>query len=188
MNEHVRISVREGAGWQEAFTAADFLRMMDAGAFTDMRAELVKGDLQKMMPAYMEHGEYNFAIATRLAEAFRDVPSRIAIDLIIRIDDFTVRAVDIAVVKPGVARRGAIDGADVLLAVELADTTLERDLGEKADDYARAGVAHYWVADLDEREMHRFTLSDDVSYVRSPPIPFEEAVLVPGTGQSMTID
>jgi Uma2 family endonuclease len=38
--------------------------------------------------------------------------------------------------------------ADVLLLVEVSDTTLRFDLRVKAALYARAGVAEYWVADI----------------------------------------
>lgn len=39
----------------------------------------------------------------------------------------------------------------VLLLVEVADTSLGLDLGEKRDLYARAGIADYWVLDLNQR-------------------------------------
>lgn len=188
MNEQVRILAPDGEDWREAFTAADFLRMVDAGAFADIRAELVKGELQKMMPSYLEHGEYNATLVAKLIDAFRDVPARIAVDLIIRIDEFTVRAADVAVVKPNVPKRGPIDGADVILAAELADTTLERDLGEKADDYAQAGVSHYWVVDLDRREVHCFALDGGGGYSRSPLCAFDETLRTPGGGRPIVIE
>ena len=54
-----------------------------------------------------------------------------------------------------VVLRVAIDhnpvGADVLLAVEVSDTTLADDVGFKVGLYARAGVAEYWVLDINRR-------------------------------------
>ena len=60
---------------------------------------------------------------------------------------------DIAVVL------GAPDDHDVnpttaLLVVEVSDTTLSIDLGDKADLYAAAGIADYWVLDLNNRLLH----------------------------------
>ena len=40
---------------------------------------------------------------------------------------------------------------DVLLVVEIADTTLAFDTGTKIPLYARAGIAEAWVVDLQER-------------------------------------
>jgi Uma2 family endonuclease len=42
---------------------------------------------------------------------------------------------------------------DVLLIVEVADSSLRYDLGEKADLYAEAGVRDYWVVDAVHRRV-----------------------------------
>lgn len=47
-------------------------------------------------------------------------------------------------------------GKDLLLAVEVSDTTLGDDLGRKVSLYARAGVAEYWVIDLSRRVIIAF--------------------------------
>jgi len=44
--------------------------------------------------------------------------------------------------------------SDVLLVVEIADTTLRHDLGSKAALYARAGILEYWVLDVNARRLH----------------------------------
>ncbi len=43
--------------------------------------------------------------------------------------------------------------ADVLLLIEVADTTLHLDLGEKAALYAEAGIPEYWVVDIESRRL-----------------------------------
>jgi Uma2 family endonuclease len=43
--------------------------------------------------------------------------------------------------------------ADLLLVVEVSDTTLRFDLRNKADLYARAGIREYWVVDLAGRQV-----------------------------------
>ncbi len=40
---------------------------------------------------------------------------------------------------------------DVLLLIEVSDSSLEYDLGEKLELYAKAGITDYWVVDLIER-------------------------------------
>ena len=44
--------------------------------------------------------------------------------------------------------------ADVLLAIEVADSSLEYKLGEKALAYARAGVPELWVVDIPHGQVH----------------------------------
>lgn len=43
--------------------------------------------------------------------------------------------------------------ADLLLVVEVSDTTLAYDLRNKAALYARAGIAEYWVVDIVDRRL-----------------------------------
>ena len=45
-------------------------------------------------------------------------------------------------------------GSDLLLAVEVSNSTLKDDLHKKADLYARAGVPEYWVLDVVARRLH----------------------------------
>ena len=44
---------------------------------------------------------------------------------------------------------------DIVLLVEVSDSTLKSDLGTKARLYARIGIAEYWVADIPSRRLHR---------------------------------
>ena len=43
---------------------------------------------------------------------------------------------------------------DLLFVMEVSDTTLRTDLLVKARLYARAGIAEYWVLDLNARQIH----------------------------------
>ncbi|GAB4451307.1 MAG: Uma2 family endonuclease [Armatimonadaceae bacterium] len=51
-------------------------------------------------------------------------------------------------------------GEDVLLVVEVADTSLADDLGYKVGLYARAGIAEYWVLDIQSRRLTVFRNPD----------------------------
>ncbi len=50
--------------------------------------------------------------------------------------------------------------AEVLLLVEVSDTSLAFDLGRKAALYARHGIPEYWVADVTNRLLHLHRLPD----------------------------
>jgi Uma2 family endonuclease len=52
--------------------------------------------------------------------------------------------------------------ADVLLLVEVSDSTLRFDQGRKAATYAEAGIADYWLLNLIDRrlEVHRKPIED----------------------------
>lgn len=169
------------------FTAGDFERLLIAGAFSDIRVELAGGVLEKMMPAHLAHGETHSTLAARLHGCFAGTPWLLALDLAVRIDDDTVRAIDIAAVAADAPRQGLTTADAVLLAVEIADTTLDRDLGDKRLDYAAAGIPHYWVADIVGRRLivHRDPVDGDYADVRT--LAFDDAVAVPGTGHSVAV-
>ncbi|MEM7772871.1 MAG: Uma2 family endonuclease [Cyanobacteria bacterium P01_A01_bin.37] len=44
----------------------------------------------------------------------------------------------------------------ILLVVEVADSTLKQDCEIKDKLYAQAGIADYWVVDLRDRQLHIF--------------------------------
>lgn len=47
--------------------------------------------------------------------------------------------------------------ADVLLVIEVSDATLAFDRGPKLRSYARAGIAQYWIVNLNDREIEVHT-------------------------------
>ena len=163
------------------FTSADFIEMMESGAFGDMRVELVEGGLQKMAPAYGGHGQANVSIAAKLITAFVGRNVSIAADLAVRIDEATIRGIDIAVGLDPFPARAAAQANTVWLAVEIADTTLERDLGAKASDYARGGIPNYWVVDLVGSAVHVMSAPGEDGYATRTIIRFGEDLAVPGT-------
>lgn len=59
--------------------------------------------------------------------------------------------------------------ADLLLVVEIANTTLGFDLTTKARLYARAGIADYWVLDVPGRRLivHRYPSGGEYRSVSS---------------------
>ena len=68
--------------------------------------------------------------------------------------------------------------ADISLVIEISDTSLAFDLGEKLALYKAAGIQEYWVIDLKARQVHCFvapasrhqTLSNTISPVAWPDI------------------
>ena len=55
---------------------------------------------------------------------------------------------------------------DVLMVVEISDTSLAFDLSAKAMLYGRAGIAEYWVVDVPGRQLHRHTAPSPGGYAR----------------------
>jgi len=56
---------------------------------------------------------------------------------------------------------------DVLLIVEVADTTLAYDRDIKVPLYARHAIPEAWLVDLENKRLHVFTSPSDTGYLES---------------------
>ncbi|MEA3012412.1 MAG: hypothetical protein QOD42_957 [Sphingomonadales bacterium] len=74
------------------------------------------------------------------------------------------------------AGEGLIPLASVALIVEVADSTLDTDLGRKAALYACHGIPEYWVADLNARVIHQMWAPSDQAYAERRKVKFGERV------------
>ena len=133
----------------------------------DERLELIEGELVRMSPINAPHA----AAVKRLTELLRDRLGKRALvgvqDPIV-LDDQSEPEPDISVLR----RRADYyanahpSPADVLLVVEVSDTTLEYDRDVKARLYARAGIPETWVVDLNGERVIVFRDLDSGEYTR----------------------
>eukprot|EP01037_Dinobryon_pediforme_P024640 gene24640-26502_t len=170
MNKPVRLAVESVP--ETLFTAREYLRMHDAGAFNDMNVELVRGELRKMMSGGLSHGEMNGKLIAKLITAYSATDRRLAVHLMIGVGPLTIRGADIAVVHADAPSSGPVPPDRVVLIVEIAVTTLGTDLGEKQTEYADAGVPDYWVADVAARVMHVMRSPEGDRYAERSVVPF----------------
>jgi Uma2 family endonuclease len=128
------------------FTVEQFLRMIDIGLFPDEHVELVHGEIIQLSPAHSPHARAHSLVTHRLAQIYR--PDRLLIDCFIRLDDMSLRAFDITVLHEGVDLGDTLKPEEVLLGVEIAHSSIDRDLGEKMDHYVASGIQNYLVVDV----------------------------------------
>lgn len=185
MNKPVRL-VAESVP-DTVFTVRDYMRMHDAGAFSDMKVELVRGELRKMMSGGLSHGEMNGRLVAKLIAAYSGTDRLLAVDLMIGIGALTIRGADVAVVPPDSPANGPVPPDRVVLLAEVAVTTLGTDLGEKLAEYALAGVPEYWVADVEAQVMHVMRSPDGERYAERSVGPFDQPLAVPGTSETIVV-
>jgi Uma2 family endonuclease len=132
------------------WTVAEFHRFGDLGAFRGKRVKLIRGVLleQDMMnPPHAIAGEKTEeALRVAFGPGWR---VRVQKPLALSLD--TDPEPDIAVVRGSPAALVHPTTAD--LVVEIADTSLDADITEMAELDATAGIAEYWVLDLDGRRL-----------------------------------
>jgi Uma2 family endonuclease len=177
---------QRGAG-PAHFTAAEFLRMAELGSFDEMKVELDHGELVRLNPPNLPHGVGQARVSGALFHALRSSDLEVAGEVTIILGDDTVRAFDAAVISRAALSDKVLRPEHVLLAVEVADTTLEQDLGRKLRDYAAAGIPVYWVVDVNARVIHVLTQPTGDDYKRAV-VRFGEPLAVPGTNETIVID
>ena len=135
---------------------SDFDSMVERGAFDSlepMKIELIHGELRFMNPAGPIHeGEIEYL--TRWSCTNTD-SSQISIRIQSGINCGEHRPEpDLAWIRRLSSRRIRPTHNDVLLLIEVSDSSLKQDLGEKADLYAEYGVKEYWVIDVKSEQVH----------------------------------
>lgn len=129
----------------------------------DERVELLDGQIVQMTPIGVPH--------TGTVKAFNAifsvlVPDRAVLSVQdpVILGDFSEPQPDFMLLKPplDVYRRRIPGPDDVLLLVEVADTSGPRDRGVKLSLYAQAGIPEYWIVDLEKNliEVHRSAAGD----------------------------
>jgi Uma2 family endonuclease len=136
------------------FTVAEYEQMARAGILTeDSKVELLEGWIvPKKMTRNPPHDNtvdlINYLIARILPLGWF---ARIQ-NSAVTIDSVPEPALTVVRGKPGGYPNRHPSGADVGLVIEVADSTALRDR-RKAVIYARAGIPHYWIINLDQRQI-----------------------------------
>ena len=161
--------------------------MARLGAFDDMKVELEHGEIVRMNPPHAPHGAAVARVIVALAAALGDRGVRVTGEAAVVLADDTVLAFDAALVQ-GEVPQGAYAPEQLLLAVEVADTSLERDLGAKALEYARAQIPACWVVDVNAGATHVMTAPGDDGYRSRTVVRFSEALALPGGLGEIVLD
>ena len=146
------------------FTVDEYLHMAEAGILTKRdRVELLDGEIVEMTPGGASHGS-SIAILIRLFNA--GVGSRAVIwpQLTIRLSSRSAPEPDLAVLKRRSYREAYPTSEDVLLVVEVSDSSLRRDREIKLPLYAGAVISEYWIVDVPDEVVEVYTNPSGSSY------------------------
>jgi Uma2 family endonuclease len=140
---------------RRALTVAEYHLMGEAGILTeDDRVELIEGQLIAMSPIGSEHSGTVNALTHALVQAVGD-RGVVAVQNPVQLDDLSEPQPDFAVLKPRADfyRRATPRPDEVLLIVEVADSSLTYDRNVKRSLYARHGIPEFWIVNLTAGEV-----------------------------------
>jgi Uma2 family endonuclease len=166
---------------RKRFTVREFHEMWEAGWFDQCKPMLIAGEVYEMAKPGPAHNT-SLTLADYIFKAIFATGYVVRIQMPLVLGQTSDPEPDLAVVA-GSPRDFATHPTTALLVVEIADTSLDMDTGTKAHLYAAAGIADYWVVDLNSRLMiiHRDPRPDPgnpfgASYGTATPLPAGQAV------------
>jgi Uma2 family endonuclease len=131
------------------FTVAEYMAMGEAGILhEDEHVELLAGEIIEMAVIGNRHLFCTDALTTLL------VPPLVGRAIVrvqgsIQLDEYGMPEPDVVLLRPRPDYHAETAMPEnVLLLIEVADSSLEYDYGPKSEFYAAAGIPEFWIANL----------------------------------------
>lgn len=137
-------------------SVARYQKVVATGVLTKMdRIELIDGEMIDLAPI----GPRHVAITNKLTQIFvlgAGDSAMVSPSGSVNLGDFSEPQPDVLVLRPRTDHDSEEipEAADVLLLIEVSDTTLAYDQGKKRALYARYGISEYWIVDVEARCIH----------------------------------
>jgi Uma2 family endonuclease len=139
---------------------SEYDRMVELGLFQDERIELIRGVLVKMSPQRAPHAssveKLTELLVVRLQGRFK-----VRIQLPLALSDDSEPEPDVAIVPLG--DYDSEHPTTAFLVVEVADSSLKQDRAKVAV-YASAGIAEYWIVNLNARTVEVYSSPEGDRY------------------------
>lgn len=142
----------------------DYHNLIDNGVLAHKNVELLEGELVEMPPesplhSYVTESGVNYL--RRLLKGLALVKEAHPVTLI-----NSEPEPDMAIVKlPSNQYKNRHPySEDIFWLIEVSNKTLNYDLNDKKRIYAQEGIKEYWVADINNRQVHIFLTSENGDY------------------------
>ena len=149
-----------------AFTVGEYYRMAEAAILTEEdRVELIAGQIVAMSPIGSRHA----ACVDRLNGLLHRQPGAafiVRVQSPIALDAYSEPEPDLVLLRPRADFYAAAhpSAADVLLAIEVGDTSADYDREVKLPLYAQAGIPEVWVIDLQKDRIEVYARPQGSAY------------------------
>ena len=137
-------------------TIEDYERMIANGAFVgiERRLELIHGEIREMNPAGPYHYDYITYLTRWATSNVSADEATVQIQSAILLGD-SMPEPDVMLLRPKRYGGQRPRGQDAFLIIEVSDSSLNYDLGEKAMLYSQADITEYWVVDALSQKVHQ---------------------------------
>jgi Uma2 family endonuclease len=170
------------------FTYDEYMQLGKSGIIGPKeRVELLDGDILVMPPIGPDH----WSTVMRMTHVLIEHLGRRTLVMAqgeIKLDALSAPQPDIAFLRPKESfyRGCEVEPRDILALLEVSHSSLAFDRGRKLLAYARAGIPEYWIANLIDWTMTRYTLPHELGYAASHTYEHGESVTL-GTLPPVTL-
>ena len=170
------------------FSIAEYHRLGELGFFApDDRVELIRGELIKMAAKGRFHSVCNSLLVEELIILLtRSARVRVQEPIILSTTDSEPEP-DVVIARNRSDNYLAShpEPADILLVIEVSDSTLKYDQITKLSLYAEAGIANYWIFNLADNQLEMYSepyqkRQGNFNYRSQRVFLPNEAVVIPG--------
>jgi Uma2 family endonuclease len=151
---------------RKRFTVDEYYRMADVGILTHSdRVELIEGEIVEMSPI----GDRHAMSVNRANMIFaRGLGDRVVVSVqnAAHMDRYNEPQPDVVLIRPreGFYGTGHPNPEDVVLLIEVSETTLRFDRAVKLPVYARNGIVEVWIVDLKADAIHVYREPNGLIY------------------------
>jgi Uma2 family endonuclease len=145
---------------RKQFTVDDYTRMRESGILTeDDRVELLDGEIYVMSPIGPLHVGIVNKLTRIVGKKIGDT-GIISIQNPIRLNHLGEPQPDVTILHPrdDFYTQSLATSDDILLLIEVSDTTLEYDREQKLPKYAEAHISEVWIVDVGAQVIEQYTL------------------------------
>lgn len=169
------------------FTVDDYYRLAQAGILgEDDRVELIEGEIVMMTPIGSRHAAC-VSRTTRLLVGILGDRAIARVQLPVRLDDHSEPEPDVCLARPrgDEYATGHPGPADLLLLIEVSDSSLAYDRGVKLPLYGRSGVPAVWILDLGRSLVEAYSGPSLDGYLERRTLRAGDRLAIPGTDVSI---
>ena len=163
-------------------TVDEYYRMAEVGVLApDARVELIDGEIIDMAPQKSRHAAVVNELMRRLVRSVGD-RALVTCQTPLRLSQRSEPEPDLMLLRPradGYAQAHP-NAADVLLLIEVADSSARYDREVKLPLYARHGVAEVWIVDLEAGVLRQQRSPAGESYAEATDTATPGTALLPG--------
>ena len=171
-------------------TVAEYHRMAEVGILDpDDRVELIKGEIIKMSPLNSPHTSHVKRINALMFRLFGDRVT-ISVQDPITIEDHSEPEPDIALLtfsEDYYAERHPRP-EEVILLIEVADSTVAKDQHVKLPLYAEAGIKEYWIVNLVNQQLEVYRHPEGSTYLSQATYTARDQGTLESLGVSIQVD